>query len=104
MEDNKKKPIFEPVSAEEAKKIRAFKEGISPKSGTVDCGSGFHDSYASCATKNYGEACCLTLPNGENVIGYCANNINSESGTTDGTLKCITNPTEVPDRPILPPL
>lgn len=99
MKNEKMKPTFEPVSAEEAKKIRAFRESVNMQSGTVDCGSGSHDPYAVCSGKAEGAGCCLTMPNGQNVIGYCAKNV---SGTEDGGLKCITNPTEVPDKPIKP--
>lgn len=97
MENNEKKPTFEPVSAEEAKKIRAYREKIITQSGGIDCGSGSHDSYGSCIGKPEGVPCCVTKPNGQNEIGICAR----ESGT-DSNMKCITDPTQLPDGPSLP--
>lgn len=97
MENNEKKPTFEPVSAEEAKKIRAFREKVDMLSGTVDCGSGFRDPYVACYGKAEGEGCCMR-PNGQDVFGVCA----PTSGTTAFQLKCISDPTQLPDGPGLP--
>lgn len=97
MKNNKNKTVFEPVSAEEAKKIRAYRENIITQSGAIDCGSGSHDPYSSCIGKPEGVECCVTRPNGQNEIGICAN-----ASGTDGNLMCITDPTQVPDKPIKP--
>lgn len=97
MKSGNNKIVFEPISAEEAKQVYAYRETFNPHSGDLDCGSGFNDPYMTCRGKSVGSKCCITLPNGQNVIGTCA--VNSTSTAIDGLL-CITNPTEVPDKPI----
>lgn len=91
MKNEKMKPTFEPVSAEEAKRIRAFRDVVESQSGTVDCGSGFIDPYVACSGKGPGVGCCFR-PNSQDVFGICA----PASGTVAYPLKCITNPTELP--------
>ena len=71
MENDKKKPTFEPVSAEEAKRIRAYNGGESMTSGSgVECTSGSTDPYAVCQLSHYGQECCY-LRNGEEIHGVC---------------------------------
>ena len=56
MENDKKKPTFEPVSAEEAKKIRAF-DSVGLNSGT-ECASGDEPKKKACEGKSSGAYCC----------------------------------------------
>ncbi len=80
MKDSTKKPVFEPVSAEEAKKIRATAGEDVPPSG-LECPSGGDREYDSCYGKNEGDWCCIDL--GEKNFGRCR----YESGSYS-KLKC----------------
>ena len=80
MEDNKKKPVFEPVSAEEAKKIRATANHDVPPSG-LECPSGGDREYDSCSGKNEGDWCCFD--SGNKNYGHCSHEFGSQS-----RLKC----------------
>lgn len=71
MENNKKNPIFEPVSAEEAKKIRSYKGGESLTSGSgAICESGISDPWQACISMSSGAECCY-YENGQEKRGKC---------------------------------
>ena len=59
MDNKNKKPIFEPVSAEEAKQIRATcgKTTDYPPSG-LECTSGDGSKYSACKNKEEWSWCC----------------------------------------------
>ena len=68
MENDKKKPTFEPVSAEEAKKIRSF-DGKDLFSGTTECASGDEPKKKACEGKSSGAYCCWVY--GKTYEGRC---------------------------------
>lgn len=89
MENDKKKPTFEPVSAEEAKKIRASGNKDGSWDSGVLCESGVQDAQQACIGKGSGAPCCYML-NGQEKIGKCV-----EFGTFPPTsllsMKCIVD-------------
>lgn len=95
MEDNMKKPVFEPVSAEEAKKIRATANDDVPPSG-LECSSG--SAYAACEGKSEGYWCCEDR--GNRYYGRCGYDDNDRpSGSTlPRQLKCKEIPGVFPGR------
>lgn len=95
MDDTNKKPTFEPISQEEAKKIRAFEdnEGNTLNSG-VDCGSGFDGIETPCLNKPEGADCCY-FNNGEEHHGKCVY-YGSDPVDSFMSMKCIVHPTDVP--------
>ena len=84
--NNQKKGVFEPVSAEEAKKIRAYENGNggSWESG-IECASG-GDAVELCFGKYPGAPCCY-LYNGKEVYGKCV----YFNGTTALDLICVSD-------------
>lgn len=89
MKDSTKKPVFEPVSAEEAKKIRATVNNDLPPSG-LECSSG--DAYSACYDKSLNDWCCEDR--GDRYYGRCGYDENDQpSGSTNPRiLKCIEKP------------
>lgn len=77
-----KKVVFEPISAEEAKKIRAAgNDRMYPPSG-LECESGGDRLYDPCEGKEEGEWCCYD--DGKFVYGKC------HEIYEEGRLRCIT--------------
>ncbi len=70
MENDKKKPTFEPVSAEEAKKIRATGNKEGRWDSGVRCESGIQDKWAACWLKTDDDPCCY-WDNGQEKRGVC---------------------------------
>ena len=66
METDKKKPTFEPISAEEAKKIRAILDSIDPTSAT-ECPSGEFAQIIACNGLLEGDECCWN----SDIRGHC---------------------------------
>ena len=58
MENDKKKPTFEPISAEEAKKIRATSNNDGRWDSGVLCQSGVSTREEACISKYSGADCC----------------------------------------------
>ena len=59
MKNEKMKPTFEPVSVEEAKKIRASgNKDDRQDSGITRCESGIQDKWAACWLKTDNDPCC----------------------------------------------
>ena len=84
MKNDSKKPVFEPVSIEEAKKIRATRaEGDNPPSGTL-CTSGVENT---CSGKFENDWCCVDTGY-RRYYGRCQH----PSGTKYGSLQCIELP------------
>ena len=75
METDKKKPTFEPISAEEAKKVRATAGSIDPTSAT-ECPSGDRAKERACEGKHYWDECCWDSSN----YGRCVNQQHDEFG------------------------
>ena len=86
MENDKKKPTFEPISAEEAKKIRAYGESREAPPSGLECQSGGDRMYEPCLGKSEGAWCCY-MENGGNVYGRC---IVDNSGPALLHLRCKT--------------
>lgn len=70
MKDDKKKPIFEPITPEEAKKIKASGTYDSWDSGVL-CTSGSTDRYEVCQEKYHGADCCYLDNAGNEIYGKC---------------------------------
>lgn len=69
MKKDEKKPTFEPVSVEEAKKIRAnVGSTINPTSAT-ECPSGDKPQLQACKGKSYWDECCWN----SSIYGRCVN-------------------------------
>ncbi|MCM1256188.1 MAG: hypothetical protein NC221_08730 [Duncaniella sp.] len=66
MKDTSKKPAFEPVSDEEAKKIRASSGSLNPTSAT-ECPSGENAQIVACNGKYEGDQCCYST----DIYGRC---------------------------------
>lgn len=81
---NKTKSIFEPISSEDAKKIKAYAEGGRYDSG-VECPSGGVDESAACQGKPEGAECCYYGHNGP-VRGTCQYD---GPGTVAMPYKCV---------------
>lgn len=93
IENSNKKTVFEPVSAEEAKKIRgAFTEKNSNKLSGIECPSGGDFIYEPCIGKYEGAICCFHS-GANDIYGVC---VNDESGPTAYTLRCATDPSHFP--------
>lgn len=91
MEDNKKKMVFEMVSAEEAKKIRAsVSDSRSSWDSGVLCESGVSDPWQACISKPGGATCCY-YKNGQQCHGIC---VETGGSPPDSflTVKCKTEP------------
>lgn len=67
-----KKSIFEPISAEEAKKIKAYKEDINPTSATF-CTSGEDRRWTACDSQMINDDCCWD--DGQSHYGRCEESI-----------------------------
>lgn len=87
MENNKKKPIFEPVSAEEAKKIRASGDKEGRWDSGVLCESGVIGPQQACIGKGIGAACCY-MRDGEELHGKCVE-FGSYPPDTLLSMKCV---------------
>lgn len=86
MEQNKK-PIFESISVEEAKKIRAYDGGRDNPPSGLQCASGGDWVYETCLGQYSGAWCCH-LENGGKVYGRCEIDY---TGPALMELKCATN-------------
>ena len=87
MENDKKKPTFEPVSAEEAKKIRATGNKDGSWDSGVLCESGITTREGACIGKAEGADCCY-MTNGEEQIGKCVE-FGSYPPTSLLSMKCV---------------
>lgn len=87
----KKKQVFEHVSAEEAKKIRAYGggESMTSGSGSLCPPSGATDPWAVCQLKHEGEKCCYRDHAGMEVYGTCV--FGGGFGEVN-RLKCVERP------------
>lgn len=86
--EKKKKPIFESISVEEAKKIRAYDGGRDNPPSGLQCASGGDWVYETCLGQYPGAWCCH-LENGREVYGKCERDYN---GPALMELRCVTNP------------
>ncbi|MCM1256189.1 MAG: hypothetical protein NC221_08735 [Duncaniella sp.] len=82
MEHTPKKPAFEPVSDEEAKKIRASSGTRDECESATECFSGADKFTDACVGRGEGCACCV-----DNRYGKCYYPQN-QSGTTGNKLTC----------------
>lgn len=89
MESNNKKPVFEPISPEEAKKIRAYDNTRENPPSGLECLSGWGSMYDPCIGKGEDDWCCYHSGFSE-IHGKCRM---SSSGTEGIRLICVTNGT-----------
>ncbi|MDE6344647.1 MAG: hypothetical protein K2L69_07910 [Muribaculaceae bacterium] len=94
MENDKKKPTFEPVSAEEAKKIRATGNKDGQWNSGVLCESGITTREGACIGKSEGADCCY-YQNGNELHGKCVEFGLYPPGSLL-SLKCVTSLTKLP--------
>lgn len=97
MKRDKNQPIFEPISPEEAKQIRAYRESRNLTSGSgIECPSGSADAYTVCQTSHSGAECCYLDNAGNEVHGVC---VFGGGFVEVDRLKCSNLPWEVDPDP-----